>query len=543
MKKEQTITENVTMLTASGILNKILAIVYLSVQTTLVGDIGNGIIEQGYTIYIFIFSLSTAGIPVALSKLIAEEDSLGRYKNSKQILKVSTIFIFSISTILAVLMASGSSIIAYFLGEKTRLMIMVLSPALLFTSISSVFRGYFQGKMNMKPTAISQVLEQLINSILTIVFIAIFVKYGLAAAAAGSSLATVLGALCAAVFLVISYIKYNKSNNTDSEQEDSNYSILTFKQIVKKLMKYVIPAILGIVAINLSNFIDLIIVPLLNSIGYDEETANFLFGILKTKYQRILNLLLMFGAAISSAMTPSISSAFVTKNFVKLKHNIIIGLRAIFIIIIPSVIGVSILAKYIIILIFPTKTEGSEILAIGVWVAIPMTLVYIQNSILNGVGKPHISPRNLLLSLSFKVLCILLLIRIEFINIKSSIIGTFIAFFITVILNNFAISKYAKIKINIVKYIYKPIIASVFMGIFLRVILNKLLSVVECLSSNYYISNIVLIVISVLIGIFVYFTVMIIIKGLEKDDILRLPGGKIVLNKFKCFRLFKNKNS
>jgi stage V sporulation protein B len=186
--KKQTTTKGFAILSMAGIINKVLALVYFPIQLYILGNVGNGIAGAGYNIYIFIFYLSNAGLLNVISKLVSEQIALNNYKNSQKIFKVAGLTLATSGMVFSIFMALGCREIAAINNmPKAYLTVLAVAPAVFFASISSAFKGYFQGFSNVVPTAVSQILEQIVNSTLTIAFMAIFIKYGTIKAAAGTT--------------------------------------------------------------------------------------------------------------------------------------------------------------------------------------------------------------------------------------------------------------------------------------------------------------------------------------------------------------------
>jgi len=311
MMDKQTTTNGFAILSLASVINKFLALAYLPIQTMIVGNYGNGIISAGYKIYILIFALSNAGVPVAVSKLISERTALGDFKGAQKIFRIAALILIILGVFFGSIMALGAGWISKQIEQpNATLMLLALSPALLFTSISSVLRGYFQGRQNMIPSAISQVIEGALNSVLTIVFAALLIKYGIEKAAAGTTIGTSLGALGAALFLVFLY-KKSKSKRID-EMRSSNYNgtRITNKEVIKQILSYCLPAVLGMIAINASEIIDLKYgVSRMIEGGISNIHATELYGILTNQYQRVLNLPLAITATLPAVLIPAISSA------------------------------------------------------------------------------------------------------------------------------------------------------------------------------------------------------------------------------------------
>jgi stage V sporulation protein B len=231
MVEKQSTAKGFTILGAAGIINKVLAVLYVPILTLLIGDTGNGIYNAGYNIYLLVFVITNMGIPVAISKLVSEQVALGNYEDSHRTLKISAFMMVIIGLVMTVLTAVFADWLSHQVGRpEAYLTILALSPTMFFTAVSSTFRGYFQGRSNMTPTGMSQVIEQLINSVFTILFAWMMLQYGLhyAAshgivdgemvqltslkfAAAGATVGTSVGALGSALYLVIVYLRNKRS--------------------------------------------------------------------------------------------------------------------------------------------------------------------------------------------------------------------------------------------------------------------------------------------------------------------------------------------
>ncbi|HEX2925642.1 MAG TPA: polysaccharide biosynthesis protein [Ruminiclostridium sp.] len=534
MSDKQTTSKGFAILSLAGIINKFLAVAYVSIQTMLVGNYGNGIINAGYNIYIFIYALSNAGIPVAISKLISERSALGDYKGSKKILRIAGLILVCFGVFFCSMMLLGAGWISNQISQpKAKLMLMALAPTLLFTSISALFRGYFQGRQNMTPTALSQVIEQALNSILTIVFVALLVKYGVSMAAAGSTIGTSMGALGAAMFLAFLFFRSRKKRL--EEMESSNYDgpQITDKEVLKQILSYCLPAILGMVAVNASNIIDLKFgVSRMIDGGISSVHATALYGILTTQYQKVLNLPLAVTAALPAALIPAISYAKASNNLSMLYHKINESFKVILMITIPSAFGLAVLAKPIITLvIFSTKqNQGADLMQIGSWVMIAMAVIYVQTATLLGVGKALIPPVNMMIGMIFKLAINYFLIAVPSINVKGAVIGTTAGFVITCVLNQIAIKKHTGISVKYVSLVYRPLIASAVMSAAafgLYVLSDRLLSGI--IKSSLLLNDVSLFI-AIAAGAGLYAVILLYTKAVEATDIRKLPMGNKISN-------------
>lgn len=180
--RRQTSSKGFATLSAASVISKVLAFVYLPIQAMLVHDGGNGVISAGFKLYLFIYALSNAGLPVIISKFISERDDLGDYQGSQVIFRTAFLMTLVLGMLLSLFTFFASGFLARWCGmPEAKLMFMVIAPTFLFASVGCSLRGYFQGKQDMMPTAISQVVEQIINSFFTALLEILFFRYALQA--------------------------------------------------------------------------------------------------------------------------------------------------------------------------------------------------------------------------------------------------------------------------------------------------------------------------------------------------------------------------
>ena len=531
MKDVQTTTKGFAILSIASIINKFFSIIYVPVLTLIVGNYGNGIINSGYTIYILMYGLSNAGIPVAISKLVSERIALDDYMNSQRILKAASVIMITFGLVFGATLALSAHWISihYCHEPKTYLMLLAISPALCFTSISSIFRGYFQGRLNMIPTGVSQIIEQGINSLLTIVFAAIFIKYGIEKAAAGTTIGTSVGAMGAAVFLLITFL-LNK-NEISKDMEDPGYpeNTISYKTIVKQILSYSFPAVLGIIAMNLNNIIDLnLCSQRLMSAGFNQTQATELYGILTSQYQKLLNMPLAAMSALPAALIPSLGTALARKDTVQFERKVNESFRISLIIALPSAVGLAVLAKPVITFVFFNNNQGSDLMQIGSWLIIINAIIYVQNAILISIGKPYFPPINLIIGMIFKTIMNYFLIGIPYINIKGAIISSAIGYLIACILNQVTIAKHTSIKSNFKSLMIKPIICSAIMGIAAFGVNFIICFLLKDIIKHNILRNDIAVLISIAIGAFLYLHLLLQLRVINSNDISKLPlGNKI----------------
>lgn len=561
MVKKQSTVKGFTILGAAGIINKVLAVMYVPILTLLIDDYGNGIYNAAYTMYLLVYVITNTGIPIAISKLVSEQVALKNYYDSHRTLKISGAILVSLGFVISVLTAVFSGWLSQAVGwPEARMAILVLSPTIFFTSISSTFRGYFQGRSNMTPTGVSQVLEQSLNSVLTIILAWTMLRYGahyaascgiqdtqsirltsLKFAAAGGTAASVVGGAGSAWFLIRVYMRNRRSILKEiRESSGRNEYYYSSRQIAKRILKYAIPITLGSVAVYTANLIDLKYTKgRLITAGFSQYEASALYGILTTQYQKMLNIPLAIASALAAAIIPTISAAAAVRDRKLLGRRVNDSFRAIFMITLPSAVGLAILAKPIIGILFPRNVHGWDLMMMGSWVLVLISMVQIQTAVLQGIGKTHIPTINMVLALLVKIIINYNLIAIKSINIKGAVIGSAVSYFIAAMLNHRSIRRYSGISMNRRVIFNRPLVASIVMGMAVALVYAAASFILSRFLSSVTLKYFIGASVAIATGVFVYFVVMLSIKGITSRDIQRVPGGGRIYRYLSRYPLMK----
>lgn len=547
----QTGTRGFTVLSAASIINKVLGILYVPILTLILGDIGNSIYDAGYKIYQLVFMITNAGIPVAISKMVSEQIASGRYDVSYRTLKISGTLLLSLGALTTVITAVFARQFSAMTGwPESYLTILALSPTMLFTAISCIFRGYFQGRSNMVPTGISQILEQAVNSVFTILFAWIMYRYGMnyalnhgitnealinleavKFAAAGGTVGTSLGALVSALYLCRTFTKKKagvlKEISQSVQSEQFKY---TTKNLLKKIFQYAVPITLGSVAIYIANIIDLKFTRArLITAGYSITDAMALYGILSVKYLKLLFIPITLATALATTILPSISAAAAIGDRALLGRRISKSMKTILMIIVPSAAGMTIMAKPIIYILFPTTPNGWNLLMLGSWTMILISVVSIQTAILQGIGKTYLPVAHMVIGLVLKLIINYNLIAIPQINIKGAIVGSAVCYIFAFYMNYRSISKLTGVRLNVKRLFNRPLSVSVIMGLFVLLIYEGMIFMTGWLVKSFFLQNLICTSIAIVSGMIIYYLLMIIAKGITAEDIKNLPKGRKIL--------------
>lgn len=528
--KKSLFLKHAFILSVASLLVRLIGFIYRIPLTNMLGDEGNGIYSSGYYLYNFFLVMSSAGLPVAISKLISERISLGYYTNAKKV--------FKISIILSITLGLASCLIMFFAAEwfcvlidspKSYYTILTLSPTVLIVSIMSVFRGYFQGIGTTTPTALSQVIEQIFNAIFSIYLAYILIDFGVEFGAAGGTAGTGIGALAGLIYILILFIFKRKNIDSSISNNKTSYKIETSREIIIKIIKTVVPIVTGTAIFSMTNLIDMqmVISGLTLSGAFSDTEILALYGQLTGKYVTITTLPVSISTALAVAVIPSIASNVVRKETSVLKQKICTSLRLTMIISIPAAFGIGFMAKPILQLLFPSYSDGYLLLQAGALSIIFLSLCQIATGILQGIGNLKVPALNALIGCLIKIPFNYFLISIPSINVIGAVISTTVCYIVATFLNLRMLKKVTNVSLDYKDIFLKPTIASVIMSLFC-ILSYKL---IFYFSHNNNFSTLI----SIFFAIIIYFFVMIIIKGFNRQDLELIPlGNKIikVLDKF-----------
>lgn len=521
MGRKTSFVKQAAILAAAGILVRVLGFLYRVPLTNMIGDEGNGIYSAGYYIYTFFLVMSSAGLPVAISKMVSEKISVGQFAAAHKIFKTSLLVSFIIGLICSFAMYFFAKQLCEIIGSPdSYYTILTLSPTICIVSVMAVFRGYFQGMNSTMPTAFSQVIEQIFNAVFSVLLAYIFIDNVLYSAAGGTA-GTGIGALAGLIFIVFIYFLLRPSIKRRVRHDKRFYKTESSKTITKNLITLAIPIITGTAIFSMTNLIDMQMVnSRLAAAGFPQDKINALYGQLTGKYVTITTLPVSISTAVATAVLPAIAAGVAKKAFkdVNLKMNV--ALRVTMILSIPAAIGIGVLGDQILAMLYPNYSEGGILLKVGSISIIFLALSQIATGILQGLGKAYVPAVNALIGAALKIPLNYVLISIPEINVVGAVISTIVCYAAASVLNFRALKRAARVKPDYIGSVAKPLTASFFMAAacFLS---YKLMFFVTNM-------NTVSTVIAIVFGAFIYFIVMALIRGFKKEDLELMPmGGKI----------------
>ncbi len=452
------------LLALSGIIVKVIGLIYKIPLTNLIGDSGMGYFNSAYTIYTFFFILSTSGIPSSISLLVSETLARGRVRDA-EVIEGCGIGVFSaIGLTLSLLMAVFAKPLADFIGNPEAYYgILAVSPTVFAVSVMSAVRGFFQGQGYMSPTAISQVIEALGKLLFGLLFVKLAIgRVSLSLTSALAIFGLTLGSFAALLYIMLAKKSYNRRS---IEAFSSFPATLSKKDAIKKIFKISLPVTVSASVLSLASSLDLVLVMrTLEEMGYTEGEANQVFGNYSALALPIFNMPTALILPIAYAVLPFVRAALAKDERKKALLLSRSSVKIVALIAIPSSFGVMVLAKQILSLIYTNEASVQaaaaplSVLALSIF---SVSLLAISNSLLQANGNFVFPIFSMLAGIAVKLFAgRLAILQYE---IMGAPIGTFMSYFVMVLLN---LAYLSAVMGNIKPFgaVMKPLAASVVMA-------------------------------------------------------------------------------
>ena len=531
------------ILAAAGIISRIIGFIYRIPLQNTIGDAGMGYYSAAFQIYSIMLIISSYSLPVAVSKLVAARAAKGQYRNARRFFHGALLFatLTGGATCLIVLFGADTLAGNIMSMPKSAIALRMLAPTLLVVAIMGVVRGYFQGLGTMVPTAFSQLVEQIVNAVISIVAGVYLYEYGTKVAAllrdqdfapawgaAGGTLGTGAGALAGLLVLLIMFLVHKRMMRKNIKR-DSAKAVDSYGRIFSALIVTVLPVILSTTIYTISDTLDQGVFNYVMDVkGFSDIKAEY-WGIYSGKYRVLTNVPIALANALCSSMMPSLAACIENGDRRLARHKVAIGIRFVMIISIPCAVALAILGRPLIDLMFTGEVEiPAMLLRMGSASVVFYSLSTLSNGVLQGIDKMRIPVRNAAIALVLHLGILYLTISVLDWKLYGVVVSCMAFGLLMCILNWLSIAKHLRYHQEIRRTFVIPLIASAVMGgivWLLYFILSK--------SST----ELVSVIISSVVGMLVYFVVLMLLRGVRESEIRSLPGGNIVAGIAKLFRL------
>lgn len=530
MSNKNTFIKQAGILAMAGILSRIIGFIYRIPLTGIIGNLGNGYYGFAYIIYAIVLLITSYSIPGAISKVIAERLAKKEYRNAQKVFQCAISYV--------VIVGGFASIITFFIApfivnKESILVLRVLCPTIFFSGILGVYRGYFQAHKTMVQSSISQIIEQIVNAIVSIMMAAFLVQLASGTnetniainGAVGSALGTGAGVLFALIFMFITY-QHNRKNIQSKIENDITHHTESYRSIYKIIITVVTPIILSTFIYNVNSNINTAIfekVSVLTNL-YDAKTASTLYGIFSGKSVVLVNVPIAIASAVATTLLPNLAGVYYRGDKKEASIQINNSLKMLMIIVIPISFGMFVFSGPI--MKFMYSKDGEWELAASLLRILSVNIIFtsistLSNAVLQALGQAKKTVVNASIALVIQTIVFVLLLVFTNLGVYALATATVLYGVLMCFLNRQTVIKYLSYKKDIKTTYIWPIIASFFMVV---IALGMYL-----LLYMFYPRNRIVLIITIMLAIIVYFISLVKLGGVSEKDLRKLPKGDIVV--------------
>jgi stage V sporulation protein B len=531
---KDTFLKGALILTVAGIVVKLIGSVNRILLSRLLGGEGIGLYQMAYPIYLLALSVSSAGIPVAISIIVAEKVALGDWRGANRVFRVSLAMLAATGAAFSLLLWFGAPWLienGFVRDPRAYYAIAALAPAIFFVTVLSSYRGYFQGLQLMTPTAISQILEQLFRVVTMILLAYLLLPNGIEYAAAGASFGACPGAVAGLLILLVFYWRHRPGlqqniNSQPAVRQEPGVSIIS------RIVHLALPVSLANIMLPVTATLDLLIVPpRLEVAGYTVAQSTELFGYLTGMAVPLVNMATILTASLAASLVPAVSEAFTLRNFHHVYQRTATAMRISNLITIPAFVGMMLLARPISLMLYGTPNADSSIaiMAVGIFL---LGIHQVTTGVLQGLGRTAIPLINMVISAVVKVVLSWVLTAMPVLGIKGAAWATNADFGIAALLNMYFVYRYVGFAIDVKDTLRTSFAAAVMGG-------AVLLTYHEAMAA--FTHNTLATLAAVCVGGGVYGLVQLVIGGVTERDIQRVPRvGSLLVKILRSLRLLRS---
>ncbi len=535
-----------SILAAAGIITRLIGIAYRIPLNNILGDEGQGLYGYAFSIYNIALLLTSYSLPLAVSKLVSARVAKKEYNNASRIFKSALIFAITVGAAVGIVVFVFSDFMAEtIMAQKlSAYALRVLAPGLFIVAVMGVLRGFFQGMGTMVPTALSQILEQIVNAAVSIIGASYLLEMGkkaaesqnepslpLAYGAAGGTLGTVTGAFFGLIFLIFLmtafYPRFKRRVEKDRTQNMEDYS-----EIYKILFLTITPVILSTAIYNISELIDqAAFSQIMEAQGHAEKEVRSLAGMFTGKYNTLINIPLAIANSLGAALIPSLTATVTNGSRKQINEKINTVIRFVMLIAIPCAVGFLVMAEPILDLLYNGNIEiPARMLQLGAITVVFYCLSTVTNAILQALNQMSAPVKHGAISLVIHLIALFFMLVICKWGVYALVAGNIVFSLCMCVLNAMKLRRTTRYRQEIEHTFAIPIIAAVIMG-------------AVTFGVNFLIGKIapkaITTVIAILIAFGTYGIALLKLGALTPDEIVALPKGARIYTLLQKFHLLK----
>ena len=505
------------ILTISGIVVKVIGSLNWVILSRVMGGEGIGLYQMGFPIYLLALSISSAGLPVAISIVTAEKLALRDYRGARHVFRVSLTLLAASGLFFCLLLIVGAGWLVehrWIRDARAYYSIIALAPAVFIVTLLASFRGYLQGWQEMTPTAASEIVEQSFRVVTMIWFASLFMPYGLSYAAAGASMGAGVGAVAALCVLVFFYRRIRKKFQQKMLDDDAGLAPEPTKTVLSRLLRLAFPVALSSLMLPVVANFDLLIVPArLEVAGFSIPDATAQFGYLTGMAVPLINLSTILTASLAISLVPSISEARARgeQSVVAARTGSAMHIAAL--VTIPCAIGLYVLGGSVATIVYNAPEAAGVIEAMSGAIFL-LGLHQVTTGILQGLGHTTIPVVNMIVAAVAKVVLSWVLVAIPTIGIKGAALATVADMGVAALLNMIFLQRFTGFKLPVLTW-GKLLVSAALMGVAASATLHGVQNLTH--------SHVWALLAAMVVSVPVYSGLLVATGGLPADEAEKLP--------------------
>lgn len=508
-------------LALAGLISKVLGVIYIVPFQNMAGDYVMALYQYAYSIYVVMLQVTTAGIPLAMSKMISERNALHDYAGADHIYRVGARYLAGAGLIIFLFTMLTAGLVATWMGNyNASTAIRTLGFALLIVPLLAAMRGYVQGHQEMALSGNSQVVEQFVrvSMILALVFLATTLGAHPNTIAASAVLGAVLGALASLIFLARKVVHIRRENRKKYRTASTEPNKVVFRRI----LKYAIPISMTSLVLPLSQLIDSFTITnlLQYGMGMTEEMASSEYGVFTARALRLVALPLALATGVGLSLMPAISEAIAERKPHLRNSRVITSFRLTSFFAFPTMVGIYVLAGPINVAMFE-DLRGTDTIQMVALMAIFSSYELVSIYILQALGHMYLPIRYMFTGLGLKLLLNIILVPMY--GIYGAAIASVSGYALSSLLNFWAVRRHADIPMSFNELIGKPVVASLLMGVVVYLVTWIPFKVLFPWDR---IASLITVMVGGIVGAAMFGLLMVLLKGISQDEMRRLPVVK-----------------
>lgn len=512
--KEETTSKSFLILTVATFIMKLMSLVYVPLLLNIIQAEAHGVYTTAYDFFAFAYIITNDGISKGIAKMVSDRMARNDVGAAHKVFRISRTILFVIGGVVSILFFLAAPWLARISEAPGSVnALRILAPAIVVTSASSAYRGYFQGRRILQMKAVSQIWEQAVNVVVSLALAMYLIRFGMQYGVAGAASGTLFGALVSAGYLSLRY-RASARDEAGARGRDGSE-----RRVIRELMAYTVPLAIGAAATQFGHIIDLVNVKSrLVVSGLTVAGANVTYSHLAS-YKTIIAVPLTILVALTTSLFPSLARASALGDQEEVRRKYLMALKINYLLSIPSAIGLFVVAGPANVAMFDGDPNRGLLIAMGSFIVVLQGMTLMQTVLLQALGLHQKALIPLLAGIALKIGANYLLVSRPELRGQGAIISSYLQSIVTLTLNGYLIKRNLHIRLDQFHIALRPLLASVAMGVVLFA-LQRVLPPAAGRSENG-----ILILGLIAAGVLVYCVTLILSGGITRAELNAIRPG------------------